>query len=168
MGTDEQEALNTLAATPKAVAQLVAEATDSQLDHVAAGQWNARTVMAHLRDDEYLCMRVALERMLAESQPAVLFIDGADWEPGRNRSRERKELILADFALQRQATLGILNALRPEDWDRTATTGGRQPFTVRQLVQQWAAHDREHFAELERLLGETLEQVMARRARPSF
>jgi len=157
--------IETLAATPRALAHLTAEASDIALDAVLAGEWSARTILAHLRDDEYLCMRVALERMLAESNPEPTFIDGADWEPTRNRTRDRKEWLLADFALQRQASLGILRGLRAEDWERTATREGRT-FTVRQFVAAWANHDAEHLGQLEAALGETLDQVVARRTRP--
>jgi hypothetical protein len=169
MTSHVQPALYTLAATPKTLAHLVAEVPDPVLDRgTPGGGWSARTLLAHLRDDEYLCMRVALERLLAEDSPNVQFIDGADWEPGRNRTRDRKELLLADFALQRQASLGILNGLRPEDWERAGTTGGSRSVTVSQLVESLAEHDREHIAELERVLGETLEEVLARRARPEL
>ncbi len=152
-----------LAATPAGLAHLVAEATDVQLDAAAPGEWSARTILAHFRDDEYLCMRVALSRMLAEDNPAVHFMDGADWEPSRNRTRERKEWLLADFALQRQASLGILKMLRPEDRQRRGRSGDRD-MTVEQFVSAWVRHDREHVAQLEHALGETLEAVRARRA----
>ena len=125
--------------------------------------WSARTILAHFRDDEYLCMRAAMTRMLAEENPVLHFIDGADWEPGRNRTRDRKEWLLADFALQRQASLAILRMLRPEDRTRTGTREGRE-FTLEQLVTAWVRHDREHIAQLEQALGETLSQVRERRA----
>jgi hypothetical protein len=108
-------------------------------------------------------MRVALERMLADDHPEVRFVEGADWEPGRNRTRERKDWLLADFALQRQASIAILRMLRPEDRQRRGTSDGRE-FTIEQFAATWVRHDREHIAQLERALGETLETVRARRA----
>jgi len=162
----QHEALAQLAATPGTLAHLVAEADDAMLDAAVAGQWSARTLLAHFRDDEYLCMRVALERMLAEDAPTLLFIDGAEWEPTRRRSRDRKEFLLGDFALQRQASMAILRALERTDWERTGTRIGKGTFTITALVEAWARHDAEHIASLEAALGETLEQVKARRARP--
>lgn len=160
------ELIARLAATPRTLAHLVAEAPEERLDMAFAGGWSARTILAHFRDDEYLCMRVALERMLAEDTPALRFIDGAEWEPGRNRARDRKEWLLADFALQRQASLGILRGLRPADWALRGRTEAGREFTVEQFVARWAAHDAEHVAGLEAALGETFTEVMARRARP--
>jgi hypothetical protein len=156
--------IDSLATTPKALAHLVAEASDARLDASTDAEWSARTLLAHFRDDEYLCMRVALERMLAEELPAVHFIEGDDWEPSRNRTRDRKEVLLADFALQRQASISILRGLREEDWARTGIRGELK-FTVRQLVEGWIGHDREHVAQVETALGETLRDVQARRAR---
>ncbi|MFN0147382.1 MAG: DinB family protein [Dehalococcoidia bacterium] len=157
--------LAALAATPKSLAHLVAEASDARLDAPLEGGWSARTIIAHLRDDEYLCMRAALERMLAEVAPLLTFIDGADWEPGRNRTRDVKALLLTDFALQRQASLNILQGLRTEDWARTGRRAPGGTFDVTQLVAAWARHDAEHLAQLEAALGETLAEVRARRAR---
>lgn len=156
--------IDQLSATPKSLAHLVAEANDARLDAFAEGEWSARTLLAHFRDDEYLCMRVALERILAETEPIVHFIEGEDWEPARNRTRDRKEILLADFALQRQASLSILRGLRREDWERTGLRGDSR-FAVHQLVKGWLSHDLEHIAQVEAALGETLRAVQARRAR---
>lgn len=157
-----------LAATPATLAHLVAETTEARLDwSEVVGGWSPRTILAHLRDDEYLCQRLAVERMLAEVAPALHFVDGADWEPNRNRERDRKEFLLADFALQRQASLGILRGLRPEEWQRTGESAGRVT-TIAAFVAAWAEHDAEHIAQLEAALGESLSDVIARRARPEF
>lgn len=159
------DVISRLAGTPSALAHMVAESSDAELDATAPGAWSARTILAHFRDDEFLCMRVVLERALAEDSPLVTFIEGQDWEPLRNRTRDRKEWLLADFALQRQATLGILRMLRPADWDRRARRADGNEFTLRQFVGAWANHDAEHLAQLEAALGETLADVQARRAR---
>jgi hypothetical protein len=162
------ERIDRLSDTPKAVAYLVADASDERLDRQPApGEWSARTIMAHLRDDEYLCMRVCLERALAEEDPQVLLVDGADWVGNRNRGRDRKELIAADFALQRQASAAILRSLRGEDWERPMHHAQYGHFTISQFLDSWLQHDAEHIAELEKLLGETLAEVRTRRTPPS-
>ncbi|MBK6562735.1 DinB family protein [Candidatus Amarobacter glycogenicus] len=158
------ELIAQLAATPATLAHLVAEADDFALDAAPGGQWNARTILAHFRDDEFLCMRAAVTRMLAEQSPVLHFLDGTAWEPGRSRLRDRKEWLLGDFALQRQASLGILRMVRPEDLHRRGIREGRE-FSLEQLIGVWVRHDREHVAQLEQALGETLEDVRARRAR---
>jgi DinB family protein len=161
----DEPLIDRLTETPKAAAHLVAELSDERLDAPAAdGGWPVRTILAHLRDDEYLCMRLNLERALAEHNPAVQFVDGADWEHDRSRERDRKELLLADFALQRQASVNILRGLRPADWERAMQTE-HGALSIRQLVEAWAQHSEEHIAQLESAIGETVAQARARRAR---
>jgi hypothetical protein len=164
---DHRELIERLAATPRVLAHLVVEADRRRLDATPpGGGWSPRTILAHLRDDEMLCMRPALACLLAETEPTLRLIDGGDWEPSRNRTRDRKETLLADFALQRQATVNMLHWLRPEDWARTGRTAEGRPVTVAGFVADWARHDAEHVAQLEAALGETFADVLARRARP--
>ncbi len=160
------QAIDVLAAAPKAAAQLVVEATETSLDRSLEGGWPARLILAHLRDVESLHYRLTLERLLRGEEPQVAEFDNEGWEAGRNPGRDRKELLLADFALQRQASLGLLRALRPRDWERpwrSAEDPGHQ-LTTRDLVERWIAHDRAHLAQLQTALGTTLEQELKRRS----
>ncbi len=157
--------IDQLAAAPKSLANLVVEASDEVLDRVPRDGWPARTILAHLRDCEFLEMRLAVERILAEEVPSLDFIDSAAWEPIRNRTRDRKEWLLGDFALQRLASIGILRSLRPEDWEREGSLRGSGTFSLRTFVEGWAQHDVDHTRQLEVALGETLGEALARRAR---
>lgn len=164
---DQRELLARLGATPRTLAHLVVEADDARLDAVPPeGGWSPRTILAHLRDDEFLCMRPALGRMLALDSPDLFFMDGSDWEPGRNRVRDRKETLLGDFALQRQATLNVFACLRESDWERRGNAWDGEAITILQLLSAWVGHDAAHVAQLEQALGETLPDVLQRRAHP--
>ena len=158
--------IDQLAATPSVLAHLVAESTDGELDAAEPGEWNPRPLLAHFRDTETLEFRLALERMIAEDVPTLFFIPADEWLARRSHARDRKDQLLTDFALQRQATLAILRSLQPTDWERRGRMPGREPFTVKQLVKLWARHDRSHITQLETALGQTLEEVKQRRARP--
>jgi DinB superfamily len=160
------ERTDRLAETPRALAHLVAELTDAGMDRPAApADWSPRIILAHLRDHEFLCLRVCLERALVEDTPVTRCGDGATWLQRRNRSRDRKEWLLADFALQRQAGISILRALRPEDWERTLDAEARGVITLSRHLDTWLRHDAEHVAQLERAVGETLDDIRARRSR---
>lgn len=156
--------IDRLAETPGLMAQLVADATDELLDVAPEGEWNARTIMAHLRDDEYLYMGTALARALGEESPVVCFM-GPDWEANRNRMRDRREWLLADFALHRQASVTILRNLRPQDWSRAMQTADGGRFTILQFVDGWLKHDNEHMTQIETLIGENIHEVLQRRAK---
>lgn len=155
--------IDQLAATPAALAHLAAEASDDALDRAFPSEWPARTTLAHFRDTEALEFRTAIERMLAEPEPEIFFFAAGDWERDRNRTRDRKEHLLADFALQRQATLNLLRMARPQDLARRGRRGERT-FTVADMAATLLRHDQGHVAQLEAALGETLAQVRARRA----
>jgi hypothetical protein len=154
-----------LAATPGALAHLLVDVAEERLDMAFSGDWSTRTILAHLRDGESLSMRLNLERILAEDTPAIRFLDPGTWEPGRNRSRDRKEWLLADFALQRQASLALLRALRPSDLARRARLADGE-ITLRDLAAEWIRRDAKHIARLEAAIGETLADALARRTRP--
>jgi hypothetical protein len=159
-----EELLKELAATPRTLAHLVVEASDELLDAAPAGEWSARTVLAHLRDDEYLVLRMRCERMLSEDGPVFPDFDEKAWAESRSRARDRKEELLGDFALQRQASLNMLANLRPGDGLRPGRHAEYGEFTVGSWVQHWAEHDRAHVAQIERMLGETLAGVLERRS----
>jgi hypothetical protein len=161
-----QNALDQLAATPGALAHLTVETADAALDGAPAGEWSARTVLAHLRDAEMLEFRVGLERLLAEPDPALYFLPPDQWERDRNRDRDDKSTLLGDFALQRQASLNLIASMRETDWERTAPGPRDEAITVAQFVQIWAGHDAAHLGQVESLLGDTVDGARERRARP--
>lgn len=161
-----EQALGQLAATPSKLAHLTVESTDQAVDDAPDGEWSARTVLAHLRDAEMLEFRVGLERLLAEPDPALYFLPPDQWERERNRERDEKSVLLSDFALQRQASLNLIDTMRDSDWERTAPGPRGDAITVAQFVQIWAGHDAAHLGQLEELLGDTVAGAQERRARP--
>lgn len=158
-----KDLIDALASTPRNLAHLVVEATEEELDRAPAGDWSPRTIMAHLRDDEFLVMRMRLARMLSEDGPVFPDFDEKAWAETRSRHRDRKEELLGDFALQRQASLNVLANLRPADERRPGRHEEHGEYTVGSWVKHWLDHDREHLGQLERLLGETAAQAQARR-----
>ncbi|MDZ7728858.1 MAG: DinB family protein [Dehalococcoidia bacterium] len=71
---------------------------------------------------------------------------------------------MADFALQRQASLNLLRRIAVPEWDREGRHEVNGRLTVADWVEHWAEHDAEHIRQLELALGETLGDVKARRA----
>lgn len=106
-----------------------------------------------------------LERMLGEDEPELTFLDSEQWQATRNTTRDDKRQMLGDFALQRQATMGILDGLRPEDWERKATVANGDSFTVERLVEGWLEHDQGHIGQMEEALGSTLAEFDERWSR---
>lgn len=159
-----EQAIAELARTPTTLAHLVAEADDRRLDDLDREGWSARLLLAWFRDEEVLSLRPGLARMLTEPEPEVFVLERAAWLAGRHRSRDRKEQLLGDFALQRQATLAMLRALEERQLERRGRRQG-SVITVAEYVGWWAEHDRARIAQLEAAVGETLGEVLERRRR---
>lgn len=159
-----REVLKQLEATPRAVAHLVAECSEERLDSARDGDWSARTILAHLRDDEVMVMRQRAVRILDEDNPVFPDFDETAWAANRSLQRDRREQLLGDFALQRQASLHLLQTILPGQWERPGRHEVSGEYTLESWVRHWLEHDRAHVSQLERALGETLQDVLERRA----
>ncbi len=148
------ELLTDFAAIPDRLDEAVASASDDRLDAAPEGEWTARTVLAHLRDDEFMVMRLRFERMLVEHEPDLVPFDEKAWAASRNTNRDSREQLLAGFRLQRQASVAILNTLAPGDWRRI----GRQPeigaFDIHRWLEHCLGHDNNHLAQITSALSE--------------
>ncbi len=142
-----------LTETPDHLESLTRGASDAALDHAAEGEWSTRTVLAHLRDDEFMVTRLRLVRLLTEEEPLLVPFDETAWEANRWRSREALDELLADFRTQREASLMVLERVSGAEWERPGTQPEIGELTVRSWVENWLAHDRAHLAQIESTLG---------------
>lgn len=145
----------TLEATPRILAELVANSDDSAFDKAWPGEWSPRTVLAHLRDDEFLVTRMRVERMLAEERPMLMPFDETSWERTRYRDRDALEQLIDDFAEQRAASLAILRRLTPEQWQRPGYQPEYGELTVATWTEHWVEHDQTHINQIRAGLGLT-------------
>jgi hypothetical protein len=145
---DIRSLLDDFAATPAILAQIATGVGDDDLDAAREGEWSARTVIAHLRDDEFMVMRLRLERMLVENEPDLAPFDEKAWAASRFTGRDGLDELLTDVRLHREASLSILRRLEPDDWLRT----GRQPehgaFDIHWWLQHWTEHDNIHLDQI--------------------
>lgn len=148
------ELIAILEATPSILEEIVATADETLFDKAWPGEWTPRVVLAHLRDDEYLTMRMRLERMLAEEQrPLLMPFDEAGWAANRWTGRDALPELLADFREQRVASLQILRRLEESDWARVAYQPEIGELTVRTWTEHWVEHDQAHINQLRAGLG---------------
>jgi hypothetical protein len=152
--TDTRDQLiKTLEQTEPTLLQLTSALADGALDFRAApDDWSIREILAHLVDDEMYVMRTRLERIVKEDEPHLAPHDEKRWYANRNTTRDALDELLADFRLQRAASLGMIRMLRDSDWART----GHQPeygtFTGEDWLGHWVAHDTTHIRQIESTL----------------
>ena len=145
--------LERLAATPDRVEVLVRDSDDMVLDADAEGEWSARTVLAHLRDDEFMVMRSRLVRMTVEDHPTLAPFDEKAWATSRWKGRDTVDELLADFRLQREVTMMGLRRLEGDDWLRTGLQPEYGAFDVHWWVEHWLEHDDTHVAQITAVLA---------------
>ncbi|GER91098.1 hypothetical protein KDW_52600 [Dictyobacter vulcani] len=131
MNNNHPHLIATLEQTPSALADLTSSLSEAELDFRAAtDDWSIREILAHLVDDEMFVMRTRLERMVEEEQPTLAAHDEKKWYQQRNTARDAISMLLQDFAIQRAASLGILQILRDEEWLRAGYQPEYGHFTV--------------------------------------
>ncbi len=109
------------------------------------GEWTPKEQMAHLCEME-AAYRAWVERALEEDNPSV---DGVRGEPVavplERANQASKHELLAEMRRQREKTLALMRRLRPEDYDRTATSSMFGTLTVLQWLRSYYRHDRMHY-----------------------
>ena len=121
----------------------LAGASDAELDHPAPdGGWTAREVAHHLADSEATAY-VRLRRLIAEDDP---LIQGYD-EPEYARRLHYDRPIASSLAVLRgvrEASLSLLEALTPAEWERTGTHSESGVYTVDSWLRIYAKHSHDH------------------------
>jgi hypothetical protein len=141
--------------TLPALVRLTSGLPGAALDFRAApDDWTIREILAHLVDDEMYVMRTRLERIIKEVRPDLVPHDEQQWYASRNTTRDALDELLADFAVQRAASLGIVAMLRESDWAREGYQPEYGVFTAETWLGRWADHDTVHLRQIEQRLAE--------------
>ena len=110
-----------------------------------ADEWSAKQQMSHLCEME-AAYRAWVEKALEEDGASL---DGVGGKPvaiplERAQIHPVSELV-AEMRRQRQKTLAVMERMRPEDYDRTATSAVFGSLTVMQWLRSYYRHDRMHY-----------------------
>ncbi len=146
------ERIEGLAGLPRNLAGIVRECGEDGCDAEFDGEWSIRTGMAHLRDEEFLVFRLRLERMLSEDNPVFAPFPPEQWLANRDTTRDDTQALLRDLALQRQASINMLQRLADDEWERPGTHPTQGAYTVSAWVDYWLKHDAEHLDAMRRSL----------------
>lgn len=147
--SDRLSVIAQLRETPAKLRELTTSHVDSALDfRPSADDWSVREVLAHLVDDEMFVMRNRLVRIVQEEHPHLQPHDEQRWHATRNTSRDQLAQLLDDFATQRAASVGIMEFLREDDWQREGFQPEIGTFTADQWLDRWLEHDKVHLAQI--------------------
>ena len=108
-------------------------------------EWNQKQQMSHLCEME-AAYRAWVERGIEEDGADV---DGVRGErptiPLERASDHPVGEHIAEMRRQRELTMGIIEAMKPEDFDRTAENSIFGSLTLMQWLRSYYRHDRMHY-----------------------
>lgn len=109
------------------------------------GDWNAKQQMSHLCEME-VAYRAWVEKAL-KSEGATLHGVGGEPVaiPLERADRHSVSEHVAEMRRQRQKTLAMMERMRPEDYDRKATSPMFGTLTILQWLRSYYRHDRMHY-----------------------
>ena len=136
-----------LAAAPARWTALAALDPELLARRPAPGEWSAIECLGHVVDGESQVFR---PRVIAirEGRDFAAFDPDSEGSPV---SRSMGEMAAA-FVTLRADSLGVLVTLTEADLERTARHAELGPVTMRELLNEWAAHDTMHVVQAERAL----------------
>ena len=114
----------------------------------APGGWTARQVVHHLADSESMAY-IRLRRLIAEDEPAIQGYDEPEWARRLHYDRPIEASRTVVGAV-RAASLQLLEALTPVEWERTGTHSESGAYSVREWLQIYADHTHEHADQIRR------------------
>jgi hypothetical protein len=94
-----------------------------------------------------------IERILTESHPTLLDVDGARLAVERDYNNQALLPALEAFAQSRQRSIERLETASDADLDRTAELEPVGTVTLLVLLERWMEHDEGHLREIEALLA---------------
>ena len=120
--------------------------------------------VCHLRDIEEDGYHVRIQRMLEESNPSLLSLDGNEMARTRRYESADFQEVLAAFREARGATVERLRALSDAQLARAGEFAEYGRLTLRALIHYLRSHDQQHLAGIQWLAGKIASEVLARRA----
>jgi predicted NBD/HSP70 family sugar kinase len=117
--------------------------SDEELDRRAgAGDWTAREVVHHLADSEATAY-VRLRRLIAEDEPLIQGYDEPEYARRLHYDRPIEASLAVLWAV-REASLGLLEVLTPDEWARGGTHSESGSYSVDRWLEIYASHAGDH------------------------
>jgi tRNA-binding protein len=149
----DDDPLVILSQTPSRIQTLIVRADTKSLSHKPSpGKWSIREILAHLADSE-LVFAYRLRTIFALDGAHLQAFDPDQWastfDYGSCDAHTSAEL----FSALRMGTVRMLRTVDPTLLDNTGTHAEWGTETARSLVRLEAGHDRNHVAQIERILA---------------
>jgi hypothetical protein len=151
--TLELAALDHLAAMPDIFRALLTGVTDEQARwKPTPDRFSIAELLEHLSHVEAHCFRCRVDEMLAVDNPEFEPYDQNLFYAAGTYSNRDPEESMAHWEEQREDNVEFLLGLEPATLARTARHAKLGPFTLANLLNEWALHDLAHVRQLTELV----------------
>ena len=114
-------------------------------------RWSVAQIVAHLADSE-IVFAYRVRMILSASGTPIQAYDQDAWSRAQHAEHSDPQQSLALFTAIRESMLRLLRGLDAEELERYGMHAERGRESVRHLLALYAGHDRNHLAQIERLL----------------
>jgi len=142
----------------------VLESTANRIDRLIAGRrpedlqrqpgpgrWSVAEIMSHLADSE-IVLAYRMRMILSSPGTAIQAFNQDAWCRTQHAERSDPRDSLALFRAIRGSTVRLARSLNDDELDRYGIHAERGKESVRHLIRMYAGHDRNHVAQIEKLL----------------
>ena len=148
-GRDPFDVLET---TADRIEQLIAGGRLEDLRRAPApGTWSVAEIVSHLADAE-IVFAYRIRMILSTPGTPIQAFNQDNWSKAVRAQESDPRDSLALFRPLRASMLRLLRGLGDEELDRFGIHAERGRETVRHLIRLYAGHDRNHLAQIERLV----------------
>jgi tRNA-binding EMAP/Myf-like protein len=160
------DALEILASTPRRIGELLAGPTVAELRRQPSPRrWSVAQIVSHLADSE-LVFAYRVRQILAAPGTPIQAYDQEAWASALHYDANDAFEALALLTVLRAANIRLLAPLDAEERRRFGTHSERGEESITQLMSLQAGHDRNHLAQIERLVTGNQTARAAFRAAP--
>jgi hypothetical protein len=150
--TDRPALLERYRTGSDAVEAALAGITDEELDRAPSdGGWTARQVAHHLADSEAMAY-TRVRRVVADDDPQLAGYSEPQWAERLHYDRPIGEAVAVTRAV-RAASLALLEALTPDEWERVGTHSESGPYSIDRWLEIYAEHPHEHADQIRQARG---------------
>ena len=133
--------------------------SDKLTAHPIAGKWSATEIVHHLADSE-TTSGLRLRRLLSEDHPLIQGYDQDAYATELKYNQREIGPALDLFRGTRACTAQLFDLMSDVDWQREGTHSESGSYSAEDWLKIYAAHARNHAAQIRRL-REALEQSTA-------
>ena len=141
--------IDSIAATPAKLTDLLAQLGDRAGVPLAPGKWSPAQIICHLADCE-IAFAFRLRQGLAEDHHVIQPFDQARWAEWY--ATGDAAAALAAFAALRNWNLYLLKSLTPDQMAKPVTHPERGTMKLGTIMETMAGHDQNHIRQLEAAL----------------